>query len=81
MKNHRSLTTKSLSRFGVILLGLTAIASTSSRAAELKFAITPSFFEATPGGEPLGPCHGGLVIDKAGNLYVTTDTKRGIVVF
>jgi len=29
----------------------------------------------------LGPCHGGVVLDKAGNLYVTTDAPRGTVVF
>ena len=81
MKTHPSLTTKPLHRIGLLLLGLTSLVSTTAFAAELKFAIAPNFFEATPGGEPLGPCHGGLVIDKAGNLYVTTDTKRGIVVF
>ncbi len=81
MKNHRPLTTKTLNRFGVLLLGLAALASTPVLAAELKFAITPNFFETTPDAQPLGPCHGGLVIDKAGNLYVTTDTPRGIVVF
>jgi DNA-binding beta-propeller fold protein YncE len=48
---------------------------------ELKYSIVPGFFEQNPGGKPLGPCHGGAVIDKAGNIYVTTDTERGIVVF
>jgi DNA-binding beta-propeller fold protein YncE len=41
----------------------------------------PGFFEEKPGGEQLGPCHGGVAIDKKGNFYVTTDTKRGIVVY
>jgi hypothetical protein len=50
-------------------------------AAELKFNVVPDFFEKNPGGKQLGPCHGGVVIDKAGNFYVTTDTDRGIVVF
>ena len=76
MKKNRSLATKTF-----LLLGLAAWAASAVPAAELKFAITPNFFEATPDGQPLGPCHGGLVIDKAGNLYVTTDTPRGIVVF
>lgn len=53
----------------------------SSRAAELKYSVVPHFFEENPGGQPLGPCHGGVVIDKAGNIYVTTDTGRGIIVF
>lgn len=58
-----------------------ALVATTTLAAELKFAITPNFFEAMPDQQQLGPCHGGAVIDKAGNIYVTTDTKRGIVVF
>src|SRR5204863_9197988 len=45
------------------------------------YALAPDFFEKDPGGQSLGPCHGGVVIDKAGNIYVSTDTKRGMVVF
>ncbi len=62
----------------VLLLAFTAAAAF---AAELKFTIAPGFFEANPGGAQLGPCHGGAVIDKAGNILVTTDTPRGIVVY
>ena len=62
------------------LLALTALA-TSIFAADLKYSIVPNFFDAKPGDQPLGACHGGLVIDKAGNIYVTTDTKRGIAIF
>ncbi len=57
------------------------LASTLADAAELKYSIAPNFFEQNPGGQRLGPCHGGAVIDKAGNIYITTDTDRGIVVF
>jgi DNA-binding beta-propeller fold protein YncE len=60
---------------------LLALVSTTALAAELKYSIVPDFFEDKPGGQQLGPCHGGAVIDKAGNIYVTTDTPRGIVVF
>ena len=60
---------------------LIAFVSTTTWAAELKFSIAPNFFDAMPGDQQLGPCHGGAVIDKAGDIYVTTDTKRGIVVF
>src|SRR5215467_4957161 len=62
--------------FSIILLSLTL-----THAAELKYTVVPHFFDENPGGQSLGPCHGGAVIDKAGNIYVTTDTKRGIVVF
>ena len=62
-------------------LALAIVSSAACGAAELKYSIVPNFFEANPDYQPLGPCHGGAVIDKAGNIYVTTDTKRGIVVF
>ncbi len=58
-----------------------SIASAWTHAGELKYSLAPGFFEENPGGEPLGPCHGGASIDKAGNIYITTDTPRGIVVF
>jgi len=60
---------------------LFAFASTTTYATEFKFSITPNFFDALPDNQPLGACHGGAAIDKTGNIYVTTDTKRGIVVF
>jgi hypothetical protein len=63
------------------LLGLIALISTSALAAELKFTVAANYFEKKPDGKSLGPCHGGAVIDKAGNIYITTDTARGIVVF
>src|SRR5438552_17882645 len=68
-------------RITISLIGLVALVSPLVRAEELKFSIAPNFFEENPGGKSLGPCHGGVVIDKAGNIYVTTDTERGIVVF
>ena len=61
---------------------LCAVALTSGNfAAELKYKLAPNFFEEKPGGKQLGPCHGGVVIDREGNFYVTTDTDRGIVVY
>ncbi|MBX3731907.1 MAG: 6-bladed beta-propeller [Verrucomicrobiae bacterium] len=72
-----------MNRTASILLGLSALVltATATSAAELKFSVVPGFFEENPGGKLLGPTHGGVVEDKAGNLYVTTDTPRGIVVF
>jgi DNA-binding beta-propeller fold protein YncE len=63
-----------------ILFTLLALASTAF-AAELKYSVVPNFFDKDPDNKPLGPCHGGVVIDKKGNIYVTTDTERGIIVF
>ena len=63
------------------LLGIIALLSSHAIAAELKFTIAPSFFEKTPGGQPIGACHGDVAIDKTGNIYITTDTPRGVLVF
>jgi DNA-binding beta-propeller fold protein YncE len=70
-----------MSRISHALLAAFIIVSTSAFAAEFKYSDTPDFFEKDPGGKPIGPCHGGTVIDKAGNIYITTDTVRGILVF
>src|SRR5438034_3778325 len=70
-----------MKRIARTLLGLSALGATTAFAAALSYSITPNFFEQNPDYQPLGPCHGGVVVDKAGNIYVTTDTKRGIVVF
>lgn len=63
-----------------VFLGL-ACAVAVLHGGELKYKVAPKFFDENPGGQPLGACHGGAVIDKAGNIYITTDTPRGLVVF
>src|SRR6266702_4476925 len=68
-------------RITTALFSLLMLCSMLARAGDLKYSDTPNFFEQNPGGKSLGPCHGGAVIDKAGNIYVSTDTDRGIVVF
>lgn len=70
-----------MKRIAVALLFSVALMSGGSLAKELKYKLVPGFFEEKPGDEQLGPCHGGVAIDKKGNFYVTTDTKRGIVVY
>jgi DNA-binding beta-propeller fold protein YncE len=72
---------KTMTRFAFILSGLLSAAFIAPHAAEIKYTVVPDFFEKEPGGEALGACHGAALIDKAGNIYITTDTKRGIVVF
>jgi len=62
-------------------LGVALATATTAVAGPLKFVSSPNFFDRDPGGEALGPCHGGTVIDRAGNIYITTDTPRGILVF
>jgi hypothetical protein len=48
---------------------------------EARYTYVPNFFPAQPDNQPLGPVHGGAAVDRAGNVYVSTDTPRGIVVF
>src|SRR4051794_23052030 len=48
---------------------------------EVKFTNVPNYFPAQPGDQALGPAHGGAAVDRAGNVYVSTDTDRGILVF
>jgi DNA-binding beta-propeller fold protein YncE len=64
-----------------LVLVLQSLLVITGFAAPLRYTCTPGHFEETPGGSSLGACHGGVVLDRAGNVYVTTDTKRGIVVF
>jgi len=70
-----------MNRITQTLIGLIILVTTTTFAAELKYSIAPNFFDQNPDNKSLGPCHGGVVLDKAGNIYVTTDTERGIVVF
>jgi DNA-binding beta-propeller fold protein YncE len=46
-----------------------------------RFTCVPNYFPAQPDGQSLGPVHGGAAVDRAGNIYVSTDTERGILVF
>src|SRR6185436_13758482 len=48
---------------------------------EVKFSNLPNYFPAQPDNQLLGPAHGGAAVDRAGNVYVSTDTPRGILVF
>lgn len=54
-------------------------ASLAQKAA--RWAPVPGYFPAQPDGQSLGPTHGGAAVDRAGNVYVSTDTPRGILVF
>ena len=65
----------------LLLLSCLSLFSAHAFAESLKYEHVPNHFDTMPGGQPQGACHGGVVIDKAGNVYVTTDTARGILVF
>lgn len=70
-----------MKRISAAALAAFAIFSSSAFAGEFTYTEVPNFFEHDPGGQPLGPCHGGTVIDEAGNIYITTDTPRGVLEF
>jgi DNA-binding beta-propeller fold protein YncE len=63
------------------LLSLLLLTNLTTFAAGLKYSVEPNFFDQSPDNKPIGPCHGGVVLDKAGNIYVSTDTERGVLVF
>jgi hypothetical protein len=48
---------------------------------QVKFSVLSGYFPAQPDNQLLGPTHGGAAVDRAGNVYVSTDTPRGILVF
>jgi len=50
-------------------------------AREVKYTVVPNFFPAQPDNQLTGPAHGGAAVDRTGNIYVSTDTARGILVF
>jgi hypothetical protein len=64
-----------------VISALLLSASHLQSADQLKFNYVPDHFETAPGGHPIGACHGGAAIDKTGDIYVTTDTPRGILVY
>lgn len=70
-----------MNRIAQTLVACVALLSTPAFSAELKFENVPNFFDKDPDNKPLGACHGGVVLDKKGDIYVTTDTTRGIVVY
>src|SRR6266581_139657 len=64
----------------LILLGMiTSLLGFAPR--EIKFSNVSNYFPAQPDSQSLGPVHGGAAVDRAGNVYISTDTPRGIVVF
>ena len=47
----------------------------------VKFTCIPGFFPSQPDNQPIGPAHGGAAVDHAGDVFVSTDSPRGILVF
>lgn len=45
-----------------------------------RFEVEPGWAK-TPADQPFGATHGGVAVDKAGNIYVSTQTPDGILVF
>ena len=47
---------------------------------DFKYTTVPGWGKI-PGEEHIGSTHGGIVIDKAGNVYCSTDGKHGVIVY
>ena len=58
-----------------LLCASLAFASTAAWPPELKYSLAPNFFDHDPDHQPLGPCHGGVVTDKAG-IFMSRPTPR-----
>ncbi len=48
---------------------------------ERTYSNVSGYFPTQPGSQSIGPAHGGAAVDRAGNIYISTDTPRGILVF
>jgi len=77
-----------MSRVGFLFLaGLTLTAQCftgpkpSLAQAAAKWADVPNAFPSKIDNADIGPCHGGAAVDRNGNVYVSSDTPRGILVF
>jgi hypothetical protein len=79
-----------LKQLGIVAATLVALVGTSVRAAEpakpvrmgsgiMTFDTVPGWGLRPNGESALGPTHGGVVVDKAGNIY--TSANKGVVVF
>ena len=68
--------------FSLAILAVCAIAPLSATAQNSRtFVSVPNYFPDKPDDKLLGPTHGGVAVDRAGNVYMSTDTERGILVF
>ncbi len=78
----RSLHSRLLSLITVGLVALLTSFQLTVRPQDVaKYTYVPNHFPAQPDGQQIGPAHGGAAIDRAGNVYISTDTPRGILVF
>jgi DNA-binding beta-propeller fold protein YncE len=71
----------SRNRFLSILTFCIAVPLFGFAAPALKVTNVPNYFPDKPDNMQIGPAHGGAAVDRAGNIYVSTDTPRGILVF
>lgn len=78
---------KTLCRISVVLLGLVFVSPLSAETVlpvrmgcgNMTFDTVPGWGLRPDGNSALGPTHGGVVVDKNGNVYVSAD--KGVVVF
>jgi hypothetical protein len=72
---------RSRTRFVVLLALCSLVLLMGASPGGREYTYVPGHFPAQPDGQPIGPAHGGAAVDRAGNVYISTDTPRGILVF
>lgn len=70
-----------LHRFTLLGTSLLALPLLGLKSSDPTFHLVPGYFPAQPDNKPIGPAHGGVAVDQGGNVYVSTDSDRGILVF
>src|SRR5437764_10794036 len=84
MKNRWNLVVWSLFVFAPLVLSLSALAAEAAKPVRMgcgimTFDTVPGWGLRPDGTSALGPTHGGVVVDKGGNVYVSAN--KGVVVF
>lgn len=71
----------------LLTLPIVSAADEQAPAVPVQTGTAPFLFATVPGwgtpppNIPLGPTHGGLAVDRMGNVYVATDGRQGILIF
>ncbi len=77
-----TLPMRSLRTSFLVLAALSLVApALAFQAGTARWTNVPNHFPSQPENQSLGPLHGGAAVDRAGNVYISTDTPRGILVF
>lgn len=65
----------------LLLVGVCVSTLALGVSAATTYTCVPGYFPSHLENQVIGPMHGGAAVDRAGNVYASTDTPRGILVF